>query len=99
MERFTVTEEHLALLKHYDPRRGDYGNTDWMRDVARILGWDLFEDQHGDKHLSKPQAVKAAQLHIQEIRVALECCLRVGAFEAGDYVREDFGDWRKAQAG
>ena len=66
--RFLLTEEHLQVLSIY---RWDVDNDmyaweiegkcskdedETLADAAEALGWDIFEDRHGKKHLSEVQA-------------------------------------------
>lgn len=71
-----VSEDHLKLLQRanvrwwdaetgapcVDPKR-PYGNGDVEMDIAKILGWELFEDADGDKHLNGAQHALAERLH------------------------------------
>lgn len=111
MKRFTLTAEHVTLLRNANvqwygdeewgaPRISDkrpYGNSDTDKDIARILGWTLFEDRHGETHLSADQFTQAITLH-QEMGEALAVVLAAGTFEPGEYVTtQDFtNDWRPA---
>ena len=55
------------LLDYYEPNlKRPFGNSDIEMDVADILGWDLFTDHNGEKHLSEIQ-YKDAQKLTQEV--------------------------------
>ncbi len=103
--RFTVTEDHLKLLRRMwvewcddeygapaiDPKR-PYGNSDVYSDIAKILGWEVWEDGISD---GDP---KAWQIH-QETKVALQIALRVGYFKAGEYEAHKYRkDWKEVTA-
>ena len=97
--RFTLRWEHVALLRRanvtwsstecgaprIDPKR-PFGNSDLLMDIARILGWKLFEDGCGEKHLSKEQHAEAVLLH-RETETALQVMLAIGSFGLGEYER------------
>lgn len=94
--RFTLTTEHVALLRamnvgwqdcetgapEIDPKR-PYGNSSVELDVAEILGWEVDEDG-----LTDEQHDRAATLH-RETQTALQVVLHAGSFEPGDYVNRD----------
>lgn len=96
-ERFTVTEEHLKLLRAarvtwlnvgdgapaIDARR-PYGGASVEADVARIIG----------KHEGNRGVLRA--IHLQT-KTALQIALCTGRMEAGTYVRNENADrgWRK----
>lgn len=88
---FTVTEQHLALLRRANVEFGGdewgapaingkrpYGNGDLVDDICRILGWP------GDAEDPKVHGAALA-LH-EETATALECVLRTGSFRPGRYV-------------
>lgn len=101
---FTLLPEHIALLRRanvdwseseagaprIDPKR-PYGNSGFLtRQIAEILGWTLFEDACGEKHLTREQDARAGQLH-RETETALRIILQTGSFEPGRYV--DANGW------
>ena len=97
MERFTVTENHLKLLRRayvrwnsvghgapeIDPER-PYGSFDIESDLAEIV-----------KNYAGNRGVLHA-LHLQT-RIALQIILCTGRFETGTYERSGFTgySWRK----
>lgn len=96
-EEFTVTQEHVKLLRHayVDWDDGEfgapainckrpYGNSSVPEDIAEILGWDLFEDEHGERHLSKEQGRRARDLH-KGTKTALQVFLCTGEMKPGLY--------------
>ncbi len=51
------------LLDYYEPDlKRPFGNSDIEFDVADILGWDVFTDSNGEKHLSLKQYKEAQRL-------------------------------------
>ena len=109
-ETFEITEDHLKLLKNMfvnwwncefgapaiDCKR-PYGNGDVERDIARILGWKIEEDEDGDVELSNDQLKIANKLH-EETKTALQICLSAQTFEVGNYLNyEKYCDtkWKK----
>lgn len=108
---FTVTEDHLKLARQMnisydayaeygapcvDPKR-PYGNSNVEGDIAEILGWELFEDADGDRHLSAEQRDAAERMH-REMETVLQILVRQLAIEPGEYRRpNDYGsDWARA---
>lgn len=106
---FTVTEEHLKLLRRayvswddcefgapeIDPKR-PYGNSDVIEDIAEILG--VPEDQWSDGEEALPDAEQAfTRLHA-ETGLALQLALTMGEFRTGRYVRSEkwSSDWHRA---
>lgn len=77
-----ITPEHLKLLERlqweFDDRefgapgvdcKRPYGNSDVEFDIARILGWEFFEDEYGETHLSKEHYNKAVKIHGELLEV------------------------------
>lgn len=111
MKRFTLTDEHLTLLRasnvdwngdehgaaSIDPKR-PYGNGDVLGDIEKILHP---EDATGALEISDDEMEvryeRYEQLH-RETKIALQIVLATGAFVAGEYVLEkDYTrDWRLA---
>jgi hypothetical protein len=105
-ETFTITEDHLKLLKRMyvgwqdceygapeiDPKR-PYGNSDVARDVAEILGWVDAGDYETD--ISGKQSEDAEKIH-REMQTVLQIGLYTGSFAAGTYENtERYGfNWR-----
>ena len=51
------------LKEYYTPNeKRPFGSSDIEMDVAEILEWELFEDENGEKHLSKKQKEEAERL-------------------------------------
>jgi hypothetical protein len=111
---FTLTHEHLKLLKHViinwdstefgapciDPKR-PYGNSDVPEDIAEILGEELFEDRYGEYHLSKKQGDRLEQLH-RDLETVLAIVLGTQSFVPGEYHTTDYYDptkWKLVKAG
>ena len=109
MERFTLTNEHLKLIKRMNIRFDDdaydgapavdikrpYGNSDVMNDVAEIIGIEKSEDDRGEKYWPKGTHAYCKSLH-EETAKALQVCLAAQSFEAGEYISDDYRDnWRK----
>ena len=106
MKRFTLTGEHVKLLRRAYVRWEDcetgapaidckrpYGNSWVEMDVAEILGWDVPLDQFEDRYLTREQDERATELH-RETVTALQVILATGCFEPGDYEASDYGtDW------
>lgn len=102
MKTFTLTPEHVALLRHLtvyggpegpeiDARR-PYGNSDHLADICRILGWTKAGDDGHAPCWSSQQRAAARRLHNQ-MATALECVLRGGSFEAGEFRQDDVYRW------
>lgn len=95
MERFTVTEQHLKLVRSFnvgwqdteygapeiDPKR-PYGNSNVRYDIAEILNIDPSE---ADWEVLE-------QLHRDTDKV-LQIAIDTGKFEAGTYQRNRYGAW------
>ena len=94
---FTITEEHLKLLKRNfvdweDCETGapainckrPYGNSDVANDVAEILEWPVDYNEE----LSEDVTDHALRLHA-ETQTVLQICLSTQSFLAGKYVRPD----------
>jgi len=97
---FTLTEEHLKLLRRacvgwqdcetgapeIDPKR-PYGNSDVWRDVAEILGKPLPEegDESARAHaLERATQEECERLH-RETGHALQIVLQTGEFRTGQF--------------
>ena len=93
MERFTLTSEHVALLKRMlvewedEPYDGapainskrPYGNSDVCGDVAEIVGLTPSEDDDGEKQWPKGTRERCLALH-RETEKALQICLTAQVF-------------------
>jgi hypothetical protein len=105
-DEFTVTDEHLKLLRRayvgwddcefgapaIDCKR-PYGNSDVVGDMAEILG--VQGDEYGE--VSDADAERLTRLH-RETQTVLRIALTTGEFRAGRYVRSDkySSDWKLA---
>jgi hypothetical protein len=114
VSEFTVTDEHLQLLRHayvwweegeflgapsIDSKR-PYGNSNIYRDIAEIL--DVPDSEWADEELNpSPDAEwRFLRLHV-ETAIALQIALATGEFRTGRYVRDDeWGSdrWRRDEA-
>lgn len=94
-KEFVLTGDHLALLRQLNVdvypgcgptinQKRPYRSGDVEQDIADLLGWELFEDADGEKHLSRAQYDTAQRLHA-ETSVALEIVLRTSSFTPGLY--------------
>lgn len=107
MKKFTVTKEHLLLLKNtrvtwwhcefgapaIDCKR-PYGNSDVISDIAELLGIEKLE---GDDEWIWPKSTieRCEKLH-KEIETALQIALRTGKFEEGTYIADEYNaNWKK----
>jgi hypothetical protein len=109
--RFTVTDEHLRLLRRahvtwvdaefgapeIDCKR-PYGNSDVYSDIAEIL--EIPEDEWFEEDIEPfPEAEwRFLRLHV-ETAVVLQIALATGEFRPGRYVREEAwgGTWKRAE--
>ena len=69
--------------------------------MADILGESLFEDMHGQTHLSKEQGDRLEKLH-SDMEIVLQIVLCTQSFEAGLYMQtEEYKarSWRKVGSG
>lgn len=96
---FTITEEHLKLLKRnfvgwedcetgapaIDCKR-PYGNSDVIGDIFELLGWDEVDKNSIVENID--QKTNALRLHA-ETKIVLQICLITQSFSAGKYVRSD----------
>lgn len=110
MERFTLTAEHVALLKRMcvdwrdEPYDGapvinikrPYGNSNVWRDVAEIIGLTPVEGDDGEKYWPEGTRERCMVLH-RETDKALQVCLTAQTFEPGEYVADAYrSNWRRA---
>lgn len=103
IERFEIKEEHLKLLNRSYVSWGDsefgaaciypkkpYGNSDVENDIAKILGWEIKDDELTDHQINI-----ANKLH-KETETALQICLSRLKFETGVYENSGHGiEWVK----
>lgn len=94
-ETFTVRDEHGLLLHGMyvrwddtefgapciDPKR-PYGNSNVLDDMREILGEGWSDEDLGALH--------------RETQTVLQILLTTGGLDTVEYVREQFGKWRKA---
>jgi len=107
MKSFKLKQEHIKLLKNayiswddceygapaIDCKR-PYGNSDVEMEMVKILGYKVFEDGHGDKHLTKEQSDYLRKLH-EETQDALQIILRNLEVKPGVYEASEYGsDWK-----
>lgn len=110
MNRFTLTTQHIALLKRMcvewqdDPYDGapainikrPYGNSSVWQDVAEAIGLTPTKDDDGEEHWPEGTRKRCLTLH-RQMETALQVCLTAQTFEPGEYVAEPYrGNWRKA---
>lgn len=106
---FTVTEEHIKLLRNayvgwddceygapqINPKR-PYGNSDVEEDVAELLGIKAEGHEWGEK-LSTKQSRYCRAIH-EETRKALQIFLSTGEMKAGKYMLEGYSNkWKLAE--
>lgn len=106
-KRFTLTEQHLALLRRayvgwddcefgapaIDCKR-PYGNSSVVLDIAEILGVPT-DDEADDYGLNQETEDRLTALH-KETQTALQVILSTGKFEVGNYESYDYGgSWKK----
>ena len=108
-DRFTLTHEHLKLLRRMyvgwqdcetgapeiDQKR-PYGNSSVAEDVAEILGMEPADSDNGEPTLSQAQRERCATLH-RETETALQIFLRCGTVAEATYRRGDAysEDWKR----
>lgn len=107
MKKFTVTAEHLTLLRHanvgwcgdefgaptIDPKR-PYGNSNVHRDIAGLLG---FAPADPDGEFTAEQMQEMDLIH-GGTQTALQIVLATGRFEAGTYTSEDWSTWQRVES-
>lgn len=114
VERFTVTDEHLRLLRRayvswdeiefgapgIDPKR-PYGNSDVYGDIAEILGLvdGQWQDEVEEGWPPPELEWRFLRLHV-ETAIALQIGLATGEFRAGRYALGDGRDnnWKRDEA-
>ena len=109
--RFTVTDEHLRLLRRayvswdetefgapeIDCKR-PYGNSDVLGDIAEIL--EIPDSEWADEDMDPlpDYGQRFLRLHV-ETAVALQIALSTGEFRTGRYTREDGSHgWKRDEA-
>lgn len=105
-QTFTLTEEHIKLLKNsytcwfdaeygsaaIDPKR-PYGNSSVDEDIAEILGIKGTEDSYGEIDFSDADISRIRKVH-SETETALQIVLNTLSFVPGEYVSEMYGEWK-----
>ena len=106
MKTFTLTEQHLKLLKRanvywedaesgapaIDPKR-PYGNSAAIIDVLEILGIEPANRcRNCGNDYSLEQEQMADRLH-RETETALEIVLATQSFTTGKYAQQSYGAW------
>ncbi len=99
MEEFTITEDHLKLLKHMNVRwcedensapfidpKSPYGNSYMEDDMFEIFGWEKSKNIRGELIISTNRYMNLRKLH-RETETALQICLVTGKFETGTFVK------------
>ena len=111
LTKFTMTDDHLALLRkmnvgwqdtefgapEIDPKR-PYGNSSVETDIHKILTGESvgYTDSQRDE-LTEQELARYQKLH-RETETALQIVLAVGMFEAGAYECDAYRiNWRKVQ--
>lgn len=110
-ETFTVTEQHLKLLRHAYVRWEDcafgapaidckrpYGNSYVIGDIREILHRDATVGLDEDElaRWEKANREHLVRLH-RETETVLQIALDTGEFRAGEYVRRNYGRWERRQ--
>ena len=114
VRRFTVTEDHLKLLRHayvnwdygegygapgINPKK-PYGNSYVERDVAEIVDApdSDWEWEGGCKSYPTPEAEERCTRLHVETMLALQIVLATGEFRPGRYRREGLIDWKRDES-
>lgn len=106
---FTVTEDHLKLLKRLQFEYQDniefgapavdakrpYGNSDVYGDLGEILGWEpADEDRWGGKYYSDIQCERLLKLH-KSMATVLQIVISNNGVAVGEYEASRYGSvWR-----
>jgi hypothetical protein len=107
-KRFTVTDEHLRLLRRahvsWDNTefgapeiscKRPYGNSYVLRDIAEILEIPDSEWADENEEILPEYEQRFLRLHV-ETAVALQIALSTGEFRTGSYTREDWSHgWKR----
>lgn len=113
VSEFTVTEDHLKLLRHVhlywdygegygapaiDPKR-PYGNSDVERDIAEILDApdSDWELLDGEVPHPTPDARERFTRLHVETMLVLHVTLAAGEFRPGRYIRDEVIGWIRAE--
>jgi hypothetical protein len=112
LDRFTVTQDHLNLLRRayvgWDEMefgapaisgKRPYGNSDVLGDIAEIVLPDFvppYDDEDAREVFLDDHREELTRLHV-ETGLALQIALATGEFRTGDYVRDRYGNgWTRA---
>jgi hypothetical protein len=104
-QRFTVTEQHIKLLRAANVSWGDdefgapcvdperpYGNSAVYADIAHLI-WEI---ETSDSDIFSDSMVEAMDRLHGETKTALQIFLATGVMEPGDYVAPQYTrNWRK----
>ena len=108
-KRFELTEDHVKLLRRANVRWEDepyegapaidakrpFGNSDWVSDVAEIIGLEPIETDDGETFWPKGTRERCETLY-RTLADALQVVLASGSFEPGIYISDRYHDnWRK----
>lgn len=110
LQRFTLTEQHVKLLRAANVRWSDmewgapeidgkrpYGNGDLHDDIASIIGEAATCPNCDHNVLGEADRARLFALH-RETEKALQVVLAAGSFEPGEYVAAKYGsNWRRAR--
>ena len=101
---FILKQVHLELLKNMVVRwdscefgapaidcKKPYGNSSVYEDMAKILGVKGFVDSDEEVSFSNEQMGFMNDLH-KETETALQIVLKIGKFEPGIYVADEYSD-------
>lgn len=109
MKRFTLTPEHVALLRAANVQRDGsefgapcidpkmpYGDSDVLTSMRNILGRENIECPHCAGLFGEDDE-ELTELH-RETETALQVVLATGSFAPGEYEASDYGsDWKPSQ--
>jgi hypothetical protein len=111
IKKFTVTKDHLKLLRRMyvdwdycefgapaiDPKR-PYGNSSVLNDIHEIItGEEIGMVDSKRDELTECEEERYLKLH-KETKTALQIVLAVGKFEIGDYEADNYDiKWKKCK--
>lgn len=108
MKIFTLTEEHIKLISHFnigwgydewgapqvDPKR-PYGNGDYIKDMAEILGIKPDFEKDEEIYFSTETDERLETLH-RELETALKIVLENKTFKPGEFFKnESWHNWKR----
>jgi hypothetical protein len=107
VRKFTVTEDHIKLLKKmvvmWDERGPGAPMVNYLQpymsmcpqcDIPKILSIIPMIQPDGKKKYSDEQLEYMEKTH-RETQIALQIFLRVGTMEPGEYEQDGWQNWRK----